>query len=46
MGESLDGLAIIGRLHARNTRQLQDQGRCYQVCGEAGLRVLRAGAKL
>ncbi len=37
MGKSFDGLAILCGFHARKTRQLQDQGGCDQICGEAGL---------
>jgi hypothetical protein len=45
MGESIDGLAIIGRFHARDTHQLQVKGGCDSICGEAGLRIFRAGAE-
>jgi hypothetical protein len=37
MGEPSYGLAIIRRFHAGHTYQLQEQGGCDCLCGEAGL---------
>lgn len=43
MGESLDGLAIIGGLHASDKNELQHQRRSDRVRREARVRVVRAG---
>ena len=45
MGEPSHGLAIFFRLHARHTLELQQQRRRHQLCQQAGLRVLCAGAQ-
>lgn len=45
MGERIDGLAKLRRLHAGNASEFQKQGGCHHVCAEAGLRVLCARAK-
>jgi hypothetical protein len=45
MGESFNGLAILGRFHARHTHKLQEQGGRHSVRGEAGIRILCPGAE-
>lgn len=46
MGKPFDGLAILGRFHARYSSQLQEQGRRHPLCREARLRVFCPGTQL
>lgn len=45
MGEPSHGLGIVCRLHERTPTPVQVQAGCYQLCQQAGLRVLCPGAQ-
>ena len=45
MGEPINGVAIIRRSYARPSVALQIEGGCYQLCKQARIRVLCAGAE-
>lgn len=42
MGESSDGMAVVGRFHARDAHPLQVEGGRHRLRRQAGLRVLRS----
>lgn len=45
MGKSVNGMAVLGGLHAGHSSELQVEGRCNTVCTEARVRIFCARAE-